>query len=171
MRTAVEFYRKCIEVDSNPKRNKYISLALANLAQLYDEAGSTKHAIKYYNDSIRIDLEENNYNGLYNSTIHLAEIYASSDDKKALEYNEKALDYAEKLKEPFYIAGASLALGDFYFLRRNNENAYKYFIKAYKIAQNSFTKDNLQKITSRLEDVKRRLKETELKILQEKYGK
>lgn len=30
-------------------------MALANLAELYDEAGSPQHAIKYYNESLRID--------------------------------------------------------------------------------------------------------------------
>ena len=29
------------------------------------------------------------------------------------------------IKEPFYIAGASLEIGDFYYLRRNFEQAYK----------------------------------------------
>ena len=49
---AALYYKKCIELDSNPNNNKYLSMALANLAELYDEAGSPQHAIKYYNESI-----------------------------------------------------------------------------------------------------------------------
>ena len=53
MRMAVLYYKKCIELDANPNTNQYLSMALANLAELYDEAGSPQHAIKYYNESIK----------------------------------------------------------------------------------------------------------------------
>lgn len=170
-RSAAEFYKKCIDVDTNPKHNPYLSMALANLAELYDEAGSVKHAVKYYNESIKVDTVMKNYNGLYCSAIHLAEIYSSSSDEKSLEYMNKAYEYAKLLKEPFYIAGAALEIGDFYFLRRNNELAYKYFIYAYTVAKDSFSKDNLDKITSRIDDVKKRLIPAEFEKLQGKYGK
>ena len=35
-RTAAEFYKKCIDIDSNPKHNTYLSMALSNIAELYD---------------------------------------------------------------------------------------------------------------------------------------
>ena len=146
-------------------------MALTNLAELYDEAGAVKHAVKYYNESIKIDTLMRNYNGLYVSAIHLAEIYSSKDDTKTVEYLHKALEYAKLMKEPFYIAGAALETGDYYFLRRDMEHAYKYFIDAYNVAKNSFTKDNLDKITTRIEDLKKRITEAELRKLQEKYGK
>ncbi len=170
-RSAAEFYKKCIDIDSNPKHNTYLSMALTNLAELYDEAGAVKHAVKYYNESIKIDTLMRNYNGLYVSAIHLAEIYSSKDDTKTVEYLHKALEYAKLMKEPFYIAGAALETGDYYFLRRDMEHAYKYFIDAYNVAKNSFTKDNLDKITTRIEDLKKRITEAELRKLQEKYGK
>jgi len=170
-KTAVEYYKKCIEVDSNPLHNKYVARALANMAELYDEAGSSKHAVKYYNESIKIDTAMKNYNGLYYSTSHLAEIYAPLDANKSLDYHKQALGYAKQLNEPFYIAGANLQLGDFYILRKDFEHAYKYFIAAYNVAKHSFSKDNLDKIESRIDDIKLRIKEDEFKILQEKYGK
>ncbi len=168
---AAMYYKKCIEADYNPKHNNYLSRALSSLALLYDEAGSTKLAVKYYSESIKIDNVMKNYNGLYDSAIHLAEIFASKDDNKSLEYMNMALEYAQMTKEPFYIAGALLELGDFYFVRRDMEHSYKYFIDAYNVAKNSFTKDNLDKIAERLEDVKKRITEQTLKSFQEKYGK
>lgn len=170
-RMAAEFYKKCIDLESNPKHNTYLAMALANLAELYDEAGATKHAIKYYNDSIKIDTLMRNYNGLYGSAIHLAEIYSATDETKSLEYMHKALEYAKLLKEPFYIAGASLEIGDFYYLRKDYDSAYKYFMGAYKVAQTSFTQDNLNKITSRINDLQKRIKSDEFLGLQEKYDK
>lgn len=170
-KTAAQYYKKCIDIDSNPQVNPYMSRALSNLADLYDEAGATNHAIDYYNKSVKIDIETNNYNGLYQSYVHLSEIYSPTDSEKALEFLNKALDCAKILKEPFYIADTLLNIGDFYFLRRKTELAYEQFIEAYKIAQKTFSKDNIDKIQARINDVKRRLTEQQYKALQEKYGK
>ena len=170
-KTAVDYYKKCIELNTNPKTNKFLSRALANLAELFDEAGSSNLAIKYYNQSIKIDNINKNYNGLYYSAIHLAEIYSSQDTNKSLDFMTQALSYAKQLNEPFYVADASLLLGDFYMLRRDVNNAYKYFISAYNVAKHSFSKDNLDKIQSRIDDVKRKLSEQDFKQLQDKYGK
>lgn len=170
-KTAVDYYKKCIGLDTNPKTNKFLSRALANLAELFDEAGSSNLAIKYYNQSIKIDNINKNYNGLYYSAIHLAEIYSSQDTNKSLDFMTQALSYAKQLNEPFYVADASLLLGDFYMLRRDVNNAYKYFISAYNVAKHSFSKDNLDKIQSRIDDVKRKLSEQDFKQLQDKYGK
>lgn len=170
-RTAVEYYKKCIDVNSNPKQNKFLSMALANLAQLYDEAGSPQHAIKYYNESIIIDKETKNYNGLYYSAIHLSEIYASQKSNKALDYLEKAFEYAKQVNEPFYIAESSILLGDYYLIRKEIEEAFRYFTMAYKIESNSFSKENIIKIKSRLDEIKRLIPEEEYNRLQEKYAK
>lgn len=171
MRMAVLYYKKCIELDANPNTNQYLSMALANLAELYDEAGSPQHAIKYYNESIKIDKAVKNYNGLYYSAIHLAEIYSSKDTSKSLEYLNQALYYAKKLNEPYHIAGALTELGDYYSRRKDFEQAYKYLIEAFKLSKQSFTKENIDKIQSRIEDIKRRTKEDDFIKLQDKYGK
>ena len=170
-RGAVQFYKKCINVDKNPNINPYLSMALANLAELYDEAGSPQQAIKYYKESIEIDLNNKNYNGLYYSATHLGEIYLSINETQAFQYMNKALEYAKLLKEPYYEAQAFLDIGDFYYKQRKNELAYKYFMEAYKVAKISFTKENLNKITSRIEDLKPRFSEDQFKQLQEKYDK
>lgn len=170
-KSAAEYYKKCIEIDSNPLHNKYIARALANLAELYDEAGSSKHAIKYYNESIKIDTAMKNFNGLYSSAVHLAEIYAHQDEAKSLDYLKQSLAYAKELKEPFYIAEASILLGDFYNVRKDYEKAYKYFINAYSVAKHSFSKDNIERIQSRINDIKHRLTEENFTQLQDKYGK
>lgn len=170
-RMAALYYKKCIELDSNPNHNKYLSMALANLAELYDEAGSPQHAIKYYNESIRIDRATKNYNGLYYSALHLAEIYGAKDKEKSLEYLNQALYYAKKLNEPYHIISALTELGDYYSRRKDFAHSYKYLIEAYNMSKQSFNKDNLNKIQSRIEDLKRRTSEEDFIKLQEEYGK
>lgn len=171
IRTAAQFYLKCIDISNNPKQNPYLSRALSNLAELYDEIGSTKQAIQYYNESISIDLVMKNFNGLYVSASHLAEIYAASDANKALEYYNKALEYAKQLNEPFYIVSTILDIADFYSLRRNFELAYKNLIEAQTLAKTTLTQDNLDKINSMLEELKKRITGTDLMRFQAKYGK
>jgi hypothetical protein len=168
LNTALKYYKKCIETEQNPKLNSYLTLAMSNLAQLYDEVGQTKIAVKYYLESAKIDSAMKNYNGLYQNTIHLAEIFATVDDAKALEYLNKALSYAQILDDDYYIASTNLELGDFYFVRKNNENAYKYFVQASKT---SLSKENLENINSRIEDIKRRVSEQVFNDYQVKYGK
>lgn len=170
-RDAVEYYKKCIDICPNPNQNEFLSMALSNLAQLYDEAGSPQHAVKYYNESMAVDKQMKNYYGLYNSAIRLSEIYSSKNTAKSLEYLNSASEYAKKLNEPFYIAEADMLSGDFYFVRKDFEQAYKFFIEAFNTGKNSLTKDNLDKIKLRIEDIKHTVSENEFNRLREKYEK
>jgi hypothetical protein len=171
LNTAVKYYKKCINIEQNPRDNQYLTLAISNLAQLYDEVGQTKIAIKYYAESIKIDSSMKNYSGLYQNSVHLAEIFVATDENKALEYLTKALEYAKNLPDGYYEVSANLELGDFYLLRQDNEKAYKHFINAYDIAKISFSKDNLDRISSRIDDIKKRVPEQLFNEYQGKYGK
>ncbi len=162
------YYKKCIEIK---KDNHYLSRAMANLAELYDEAGNTDFAVKYYEKSIEIDKEAKNYNGLYSSTRHLSEIFAPKDSTKSLEYLKQAYNYAKELNEHFYIADVSSEIGNFYLLRKDFENAYKYFVQAKNTAKTSMTKDNAQKFDSKIEYLKKFIPQEEFAKLEEKYGK
>ena len=162
------YYKKCIEIK---KDNHYLSRAMANLAELYDEAGNTDFAVKYYEKSIEIDKEARNYNGLYSSARHLSEIFAPKDSTKSLEYLKHAYNYAKELNEPFYIADVSSEIGNFYLLRKDFENAYKYFVQAKNTAKTSMTKDNAQKFDSKIEYLKKFIPQDEFDKLEEKYGK
>lgn len=150
--TAVLFYKKCITLDA--KNNPHISDALSNLALLYDDIGERDLAIKYYLESLKIDEVNKNFNGIYSSSMKLGEIYSVKQPEKALEYFNKALDYANKLNEDFYIISTNTALGDFYFNKKNNETALRHFKIAYKHASNSTYTENAEKIQLRINDIK-----------------
>lgn len=168
IRLAAQFYKKCISQTNN---NPYISKAMMNLAQLYDEQGDVQHAIKYYKESMELDKASKNYNGLYYSSIHLGEIFSSSNENLTLKYFNDALNYAQKLNDPFYIAQIHLELGDFYIQKHKNELAYQNFLKALNIGKKSFTKENLEKVELRFKDMQKSLSKEQYEKLQEKYGK
>ena len=168
IKTAAFYYKKCIEIKDN---NNYLSRAMANLAELYEETGYTDFAVKYYEKSIEIDKDIKNYNGLYSSARHLSEIYAPKDSAKSLEYLNQSYNYAKQLNEPFYIADVSSEIGNYYLLRKDFDNAYKYFLQAKTTAKTSMTKDNAERFDSKLDYIKKYISDEEFMKLEEKYGK
>jgi tetratricopeptide (TPR) repeat protein len=146
---AVQFYKKCIELNSGP----YLSSAFSNIAAIFEEIGKYELAIKYSLESLRIDEHTKNCNGIYISSMKLAEVYTGKNPEKALEYYKKAKACAKELNEPFYIASVNTALGDFYLNGKDRSAALKYYEEALQIAQNHFSKDNIAKIEMRIREV------------------
>ena len=165
---AAYYYKKCIEIKQN---NHYLSRAMANIAELYDETGNTNSALKYYEKSIEIDKQIKNYNGLYSSCRHLSEIYSSKDSTKSLEYLQQAYHYAKELNEPFYITDICSEIGNYYLLRKDFDNAYKYFSMGKNTAKTSMTKNNTNKFESKIEYLKKIISPDEFEKLREKYDK
>lgn len=162
--TAVKYYKKCITLDM--KNNPHLSDALSNIALLYDDIGESNLAIKYYNESLKIDEASKNLNGIYSTSMKLAEIYSARNPEKAVEYYNNALVQANALKETFYIISTTTALGDFYFNRRENELALKNYKIAYNAAKDGIYKDNTENILARIEDIKMRVGEERFKELE-----
>ena len=169
-RMAVNYYKKCIETENDPHKNKFLSLALSNLAELYDEIGSRENAIRYYNQSITIDEEIKNYNGLYASYRHLAEIYSSKDNEQALKCLYKSFEYASILNEAYYIIDTAIEIGAHFIVRKNLEEAYKYYIKAHNTAKSNLNIGGLNEIEEKIRYIQSKISETEFKHFQEKYG-
>ena len=151
--TAVKFYKKCVETSQDPKINKYLSSTLSNLATIFDEHGKTELAIRYLQESLRLDEITQNNNGIYMSAMKLSDLIL--DKNKSLAYLRRAKNCAVELNEPFYIASSDLALGDFYYGQKDYAVALKYYDEAKFLAQSNFTKDNIAKIDQRINDIKK----------------
>ena len=89
----------------------------------------------------------------------LAEILTVRNPQKALDYLKRAKACAVELNEPFYIASSNVALGDFYFNKKDFEQALRNYIIAHKMSINNFTRDNILKIEMRINDLKIRMGE------------
>lgn len=153
--TAVKYYKKCVETSQDPNINLYLSSALANLASVYDENGKSDLAVKYLQESLRLDELTKNTNGIYVSSMKLAEINAFKAPEKSLEYLKKAKACAVELNEDFYIASSDVALGDFYYNKKDYKTALKHYENAHKLALNNFTGDNIMKIELRINDIQK----------------
>lgn len=161
---ALEYYTKCINLSDNDNLNKYLSAAYSNIATLHLERNDKAYAVKCFVKAYELDAKNNNYDGMYFSATKLAQMAQKNYPDKAIEYLNKAKECANKLNDTFYMASAALATGDFYYSQKKNEDALKEYFFAYRIAQNDFSKDNLNKIQMRIDDIK-------FRIGQETYNK
>ena len=153
--TAVKYYKKCVETSQDPKVNQYLASTLTNLATIFDENGKSDTATKYLQESLRLDELTQNYNGIYVSAMKLAEISAGKNPNKALVYLRRAKDCAVELNEAFYLASSDVALGDFFYNQKDYTNALKHYKLAQTLAKDNFTKDNIEKIETRINDIKK----------------
>lgn len=159
VQNAVEFYQKCINISDDFNRNKFLSSAYSNIATLYFEKGDLTNAVKNYIRSYEIDKHNNNYDGMYYSSSKLALTLQRKYPEEALKYFKIALESAEFTHDIFYIASASLAIGDFYCDKKQDEIALKHFVHVLGLVRNEFSKENLDKIKMRINDIKFRLGE------------
>jgi len=172
-KTAIEFYEKCINLSDDFNENKFLSSAYSNIATLYFERGDSENAIKHYVKAYEIDKHNNNYDGMYYSASKLASTLQRKQPDEALKYFKIALESAEFTHDIFYIASASLALGDFYYDKKQDEMALKQFVQVLDMVRNEFGKENIDKIKMRINDIKFRLGEVRFEevmtVLREEY--
>lgn len=154
---AIIYYKKCISLGSETNKNPYLSSAYSNISAICEDAEQHELAIKYALESLKIDEKATNYNGIYTSSIRLAQLYQKSDYDKAVYYYKKAHDSAIKLNEPFYIASVNLAIGDLVVKHKKFDVALKHYYEALKIAKVNFKPDNIKKIEIRINDLKLKL--------------
>lgn len=150
---AVKYYKKCVETSQDVKVNAWLSSSLANLATIYDENGKSDLAVKYLQESLRLDELSKNYNGIYTSSMRLAEVNLFKNPEKTLECLNRANVCALELNEPFYIASSELALADFYYNKKDFNKSLKHYGNAKKLAANNLTRDNIAKIEIRLREI------------------
>lgn len=157
VKNAIDFYEKCINLSDDFKINKFLSSAYSNIATLYLEKNDSTYAVKNYLKAYEIDKQNGNSDGMYYSASKLASILQRKHSDKALQYFKTALDCAKTLNDIFYIASASLSLGDFYYDKNQDEIALKHYLYALNLVKNDFSKDNLDKIQMRINDIKFRM--------------
>ena len=64
-----------------------------------------------------------------------------------------------------------MEIGNFYLLRKDFENAFKYFVIAKNTAKTSMSKDNSEKFESKIEYLKKFVSHDQFEKLWEKYDK
>jgi tetratricopeptide (TPR) repeat protein len=157
VKSAIEYYSKCIELNSDYRVNKFLSPTYSNIATLYMDKNDLQNAVLNYVKAFEIDKASKNTEGMYYSASKLAAVLQRRQPEEALGYFHIALDCAKQTKDVFYIVSASLAIGDFYYDRKQDEYSLKHYLFALDLANKNFSKDNIDKINIRINDIKFRM--------------
>lgn len=167
--TAIEYYEKCININKDPKVNKFLSSAYSNIATLYLEKNDNAIAVKNFLQAYQIDESNQNYDGMYFSATKLAQVMQRKLPDKAVYYFKKAKECAKKLNDIFYQASSLLAFGDFYYAQKQDALALNEYFEALDLAKNDFSKDNINKIEMRINDIKFRLGHDKFTVIENEY--
>ncbi len=166
--TAFDYYNKCIAIGG---QNPYKALAYSNLASCYYDNESYAEARHCFEKAYELDKQSNNYDGVYYNASYLAKICIKEGSKKALDYLIEAKKSAEFMNEEFYIMESSIALGDYYYNRKDYyKDGLKEYFKARKLAQNSAEKVDINKIERRINDMKLRMTPEDFNQIEAKYA-
>lgn len=167
--TAFEYYNKCVGIIEN---NSYRALAYSNMASCYYDNNSYDDALDCFMKAYDIEKSNNNYDGVYYTAYHIAKIYLAQNSTKALEYLIEAKRSAEFINEEFYILEASLALGDYYYNKPENyKDGLKEYFKARTLARHINGTVDLNKIETRINDMKLRMSAEDFNNVEIRYGK
>lgn len=165
---AFEYYNKCIAIDNYP----YKALAYANMASCYLDNENYNDAKSCFLKAYEIEKENNNYDGVYYAASHLANIYLKEGSKQTLKYALEAKSSAEFLNEEFYILEALITLGDYYYndSQKTKECLIEYF-KAKTLAVGLGKTIDINKIQTRINDMKYRMDANDFTEIEKKYDK
>jgi len=152
---AVEFYQKCISI--NDPSCKYQALAYSNLADLFYDNELYDEAKECFEKAYISDKTNKNDYGMYYSLSKLIELTDKKDKDNLLGMAKEAKELAKKSEDYNAIIDATIKLGDVYYDIPDPENALSQYLELYKLDREEFGEQNVQKLKSRLEDIRARL--------------
>ena len=166
---AIKYYRKNYMTSSEKQYNKYYSISLANLGLIYIEQSKYQEASEALRLALMFDNENNDLENVYFSQKELAKLYLKFDINSAITYYRQALYTAQQLKDVFKEALIYFEMGEFYYDKQEDKKSLLNFIKAKKVLENTSDEENLQRINTRIKDIKMRMDEDDFRIISEKY--
>ena len=168
---AIKYYQKNYLTSSEKKENKYYSISLTNLAQIYIELSKYRQASEYLKLALQFDSENNDFENMYFSQKELAKLYLNIDENQSMNYYKQALLSAQNLKDNFKEALVYFEIGEFNYDKQEDEKALINFLRAKHALKNNPQDENIIRINSRIQDIKVRLNEATFRIIMERYDK
>lgn len=165
--TAIEYYKKCINVSDNSC--KYKSLSYSNLGDFYLDINDKDKALANFKEAFFLDEKNSNDYGMYYSASNVAKLLIHRDSEDAYKYLMQAKTSAIKSNDIFAMANAGLHLGDYFSNKNESELALKEFFAVYNLVKDKFSQDNKKKIQVRIDDIKQKIGEKRFNEIQNKH--
>lgn len=132
--TAINFYRKGLEIAKETKDKQVLSVLYRNIAVYYIYRNDYKNGLDYSFKSLKLSEELNKHEEIAGTYINIGFIYNDlKDTKKALQYFKKALEINKKFNNPTMKAVILENIGVLYNNQEKNELAVSYLNQALEI--------------------------------------
>ena len=98
-----------------------------NIGRIYQEKGDYELSLEAYQNALKINLEQNNFNGIARSYYVLGSLYLIlNKSDSSLYYGRKALASSKIIQNPDYAANACQLISDVYGKQVKEDSAYIY---------------------------------------------
>ncbi|MBE7707206.1 MAG: tetratricopeptide repeat protein [Cyanobacteria bacterium SIG27] len=168
---ALKYYQKNYSTSSERSENRYYSTSLTNAALIFNEQKKFKDASELLKLALIYDSEIDDFENMYFSQKELAKIYSRFDETSSIGYYKQALNSARKMNDIFKEALVHFELGEFFYDRLEDEKALVNFYNAKVILKKASDSENIQRVESRIKDIKMRLDDIAFNLISEKYEK
>lgn len=117
------------------------------------------------------DSEINDVENMYFSQKELGKLYSKIDKTSAIGYFKQALLSAKLLKDTFKEALIYFEVSELYYDIEDDEKALQNLLNAKTVLGANSDDENIQRINSRIKDIKMRLDAVSFDLIIEKYEK
>ena len=139
------------------------------MSLIYSESSKYKEALDCLKLALSFDSENNDLENLYYTQKEIAKLYSITDEINSINYYKKALSTAQELKDNFKMALIYFEFAQNYYDKGDDEKALVNFLNAKSLLKNSSDKENIERIDTRIKDIKLRLDKLTFDTILEKY--
>lgn len=157
LNTAFRYYARCIQENNDPKTNKYLAFAYSNIAAVYEEQNLISKAVKFYEEALKIDKLNENYEGMFFEYSKLSEFAAAASTEIALKYLFSALDCAKQIKDNMGAASTYMKIGDLYYDSNSVKESLEYYLLAKALLIKQPRERDVRRVNLRIDDMKRKI--------------
>lgn len=162
-------YRNSIQYAENSGNDIYLTKCYTNSGVILADMGETDDALSYLEYSLELSKNSQNYIDTYYIARNIAELYKNTEPEKAYDYLMMALDYAKLSDNSFEMAISLLEIGDYYYDLKQNEQALICYFQAKATLGPNASKENLERVTTRINDMKIKLGDYVFRGMQQLY--
>jgi tetratricopeptide (TPR) repeat protein len=167
MEEAIKFYQRCIDMKNI--KSKYTALAYSNLGDLFYDNDLVVEAKDCFEKAYQTDKNNANYFGMYYSLVKLSELTDREEKDARLKMLLDAKNSAIQSKDIHAIIDSTIRLGDLYYDYSKPNSALSEYLTLYRAGKNSFSEYNLNKLKSRLNDIRAMIGKEKFKELAPDY--
>ncbi len=166
---ALEEYNNSIKYSEISGNTSNTIKSYANSGVIYADMGDIETALSYLKYALELSKNNESYVDSYYISRNIADIYKNTEPEKSYEYLNDSLNYAKLSDNTFEIAMSLLELGDYYYNSKQNEQALICYYQAKATLGNNASKEDIERVTTRINDMRIKLGEYIFKGMEQLY--